>query len=111
MNFLFLFLVIIIWFDLNDSSNYLLFPLDPSYVISPYNALCSDDGDQAITTFDECTVAATKLHFDAPIIENLDAYPRGCYIHGKQSVRIHFNSHSTGSAYETSRQICKSTGN
>ena len=83
------------------------------YVISPYNALCTDVGDQAITTFEECTVAATKLHFDAPIFEDypLSNYPRGCYIHGKQGARIFFNSHSTGSAIETSRQICKSSGN
>ena len=90
------------------SNIFFLLSLESPYIISPSGGLCSDSGDQDITTLQECEVAALSLNVNSPTSEDLSSYPKGCYIWGSSSV--YFNTHVTGSVKDNARPICKPLG-
>ena len=90
------------------SNVFFLLSLESPYIISPSGVLCSDSGDQDITTLQECEDAALSLNVNSPTSEDLSSYPKGCYIWGSSSV--YFNTHVTGSVKDNARPICKPLG-
>ena len=78
--------------------------------MSPMGGLCSENGNQGISSKEECGVAARKLGFFSSIYSTSSysryRYPKGCYIYGSYD-SIYFNTHTTGSAQASSRPICE----
>ena len=81
--------------------------------MSPIGGLCSENGNQGISSKEECGVAARKLGYISSIYSTRITpsysryrYPKGCYIYGSQD-SIYFNTHTTGSAQASSRPICE----
>ena len=89
--------------------NIFCFSLAHPYIISPSGGQCSDAGYQDVTSIQECGVAVSKLNkIFLNLTENNHYFPKYCYIYGCCS--IYFNKHTTGSAHEKARPICKSFG-
>ena len=88
------------------------FLLESTYGILPYGGtLCKDNGKQEVTTLKECKIVTKEMNFNGrPTTEDNPFYPRGCYVYGNSEPLVYFNFHSTGSAHESSRPICKTSG-
>ena len=67
-------------------------------------------GDQVLTSFEECEIAAVKLNINSPTSEDTSFYPKGCYIFGSSGSSVYFNLHSAGNAHGSVRPICKQSG-
>ena len=78
--------------------------------MSPIGGLCSENGNQEISSKEECGVAANELGYYSLVYSTTSysryRYPKGCYIYGSQD-SIYFNTHTTGSAQASSRPICE----
>ena len=89
-----------------------VFPL--VYVLSQENSLCDSMRAKSyskVDTEEECRKAVDEVKKEVPgakfnAVENLNGFPRGCYLWVPNS-GIYFNNNNVRTLHKSARQICK----